>query len=120
MRKQNKDKIRIGEWGEGFACEILKKKGYEIIERNFYIGGGEIDIICSKSDLLVFVEVRVRSSVEYQDLYDTIDPRKEKILIRSCEEYLAISTLPDYRIDLFAVLIQRHNIKRYIHVKGII
>jgi len=49
---------KIGAKAEAFVAEYLVEKGYEILERNFTIRGGEIDIIVGKDSLLVFVEVR--------------------------------------------------------------
>ncbi len=49
-----------GDLGEDFAVEFLKKKGYEIIDRNFRTRVGEIDIVAVYEDTLVFVEVKTR------------------------------------------------------------
>ncbi len=57
-----------GHFAELFACFLLFCKGYRIASRNFSCGKGtgrgEIDIIARKSNLLVFVEVKYRSSKE--------------------------------------------------------
>ena len=47
-----------GKIGENFAAEFLAKSGYEIIRRNYYCRGGEIDIICEDASRIVFVEVK--------------------------------------------------------------
>lgn len=52
-------KSEIGKFGEDTACDYLKKKGYNIIERNFKKPWGEIDIISKDPHgILVFVEVK--------------------------------------------------------------
>ncbi|BBE30332.1 UPF0102 protein [Tepiditoga spiralis] len=43
---------------EDIACTYLKKNKYKILKRNFKIKFGEIDIICKKDDVLIFVEVK--------------------------------------------------------------
>jgi len=43
---------------EDIACTYLKKNKYKILKRNFKLKFGEIDIICKKDDVLVFVEVK--------------------------------------------------------------
>ena len=58
-------KQEIGAWGEEVAVGVLKEKGYEIIERNFEIREGEIDIIAWHTKphfgrTLCFVEVKTR------------------------------------------------------------
>lgn len=50
----------IGEWGEKQACRFLQRKGFQIIERNFYCPVGEIDIVAKSGDDFYFVEVKTR------------------------------------------------------------
>jgi putative endonuclease len=51
--------------GKDIATNYLRKKNYTIIERNFRKGYGEIDIIVVHNDILVFVEVKTRSTNLY-------------------------------------------------------
>ncbi len=56
----------IGTWGEDYAVQFLQKKRYTIIERNFRIRSGEIDIIAWNEKkhfgkTLCFIEVKTRS-----------------------------------------------------------
>ncbi len=55
----------IGNIGEDYAVKILKKNKYRIIERNFTVRGGEIDIIAKNGEYLVFVEVKLRKSTDF-------------------------------------------------------
>ena len=52
----------VGRWGENIVVEFLEKKGYTVMDRNVRAAHGEIDIVALIDDLLVFVEVRTRSS----------------------------------------------------------
>lgn len=52
----------MGKAGEDLAVEFLKSLGYKIIHRNYYSQYGEIDIIALDNDLLVFLEVKTRTS----------------------------------------------------------
>ena len=54
MEKYNKS---IGGAGEEAAAKYLRRKGYKILERNYHIRGGELDIIAQKDGYIVFVEV---------------------------------------------------------------
>ena len=47
---QKPDHLKLGQWGEEVACRFLRKKGYEILERNSRNRWGEIDIICKKTN----------------------------------------------------------------------
>jgi putative endonuclease len=48
----------LGRDAEEYTAEYLRQLGFSILSRNFYIRGGEIDIIAERGDLVVFVEVR--------------------------------------------------------------
>lgn len=95
--------------GEDIASKYLEKKGYRIIERNFRKGYGEIDIITTKSNVLVFVEVKTRTSNKYGTPAEAITYPKLKSLIRTAEFYKTINPkLPDHmRID--AILVTLNN-----------
>jgi len=54
--------VDSGKLGEDLAVSYLKKLGYKIISRNFRIRGGEIDIVAIDGDVLVYVEVKTRTS----------------------------------------------------------
>ncbi len=51
----------VGDKGEEVACTYLQQKGYTVLCRNYTCKGGEIDIIASKGEYLVFAEVKLRS-----------------------------------------------------------
>ena len=54
--------MSVGKFGEDLALIYLKRQGYKIIERNFRIRGGEIDIIAQDNNTLVYIEVKTRTS----------------------------------------------------------
>lgn len=54
-------KEEIGQKGEQLAAEFLAKKGYKILHRNYRHRRGEIDIIASHDDTVIFVEVKTRT-----------------------------------------------------------
>ena len=51
-------KQKIGDLGEGIACNYLKNKGFKVIDRNYWKPWGEIDIIVKKQGIIHFVEVK--------------------------------------------------------------
>jgi putative endonuclease len=55
-------KIALGRQGEEIAATYLQQQGYEILTRNYRCRYGELDIICRKNGLIVFVEVKTRRS----------------------------------------------------------
>lgn len=100
-----------GKLGEDVAVQFLKKSGFKIIERNFRIRGGEIDIVAIEKDALVFVEVKTRKSDEFGTPLEAITPWKIKALIKAAEFYKHThSGLPDLmRIDAVAVTLGSGN-----------
>lgn len=96
-----------GKYGEDLACEYLKKQGYKIIERNFRIRGGEIDIIGIDRDTLVYVEVKTRSTPYFGSPEESVTPYKIKFLERAAKffrnnrKYLKLPDLE--RIDVVSV-----------------
>lgn len=97
--------------GEDLACEYLNKKGYKILERNFRKGYGEIDIICEKNKILVFVEVKTRTSDKFGAPLEAITYYKLKSLIKTAEFYKLLNPkLPDeMRMDAISVLLDKNN-----------
>lgn len=69
---------KIGEKGEDIAVEYLEKKGWKILERNFYIRGGEIDIIALDGSELVFIEVKFRTTDEFGEGAEQFTATKRK------------------------------------------
>jgi len=54
----------LGDWGEDLACDFLRRRGFEIVERNFHTTVGEIDIVARKGGDYYFVEVKTRRESE--------------------------------------------------------
>ncbi|MBF0421052.1 MAG: YraN family protein [Magnetococcales bacterium] len=81
----------LGRQGESLAAEHLKKHAYEILEKNYAIRQGEIDIIARKNDNLIFCEVRTRSlrpTVAMDTIAESVHGVKQNRLILAAESYL--------------------------------
>lgn len=102
-------KIIQGQRGEDIAVDLLRKKGYKILQKNFKIRYGEIDIIAiDQSDsekTLVFIEVKTRRSTQFGNPLDAITPWKLRSVIKTAQYYkLTHRNLPDkLRIDAVSV-----------------
>ena len=114
---KNLFKKEEGALGEKIAEEYLKKHGFKIIDRNFRIRGGEIDIIAldpsagSGQVVLVFVEVKTRKSSEYGTPLEAISYWKLKSLVKTAEFYkMKHTNLPvAMRIDAVAVVLDNND-----------
>ena len=54
-----------GKDGEEIAVKFLRERGYQILEQNNSTKWGELDIIASKNDILIFVEVKLKTTEDY-------------------------------------------------------
>lgn len=107
--------------GEDAAVEFLQKKGYRIIDRNFRRGYGEIDIIALKDRVLVFIEVKSRTSSKFGEPRESITYFKLKSLVKTAEFYKHThSNLPDaMRIDAIFVTILKGMVEDIEQVENI-
>ena len=67
--------------GEIIAISYLQSHDYEIIETNYTIQGGEIDIIAKKNDMYVFVEVKFRTNTFFWTPEESLTRTKRKSLL---------------------------------------
>ena len=56
---------KIGTWGEAYALKYLENCGFYLYQSNYRQGRNEIDLIVYKKELLVFVEVKTRGTVNH-------------------------------------------------------
>lgn len=100
-----KNKIE-GDSGEIQASNFLKSKGYVILQTNFKTKFGEIDIIALHKNVIVFVEVKKRSTCAFGRPCEAVDYRKQQTIRRVAEVYLMMKnkTLNDVRFDVIEIL----------------
>lgn len=67
---------KIGKQGEDLAAQYLEEQGWQILERNRKFKGAEIDIIALDRDIIVFVEVRTRTTDDWGTALESITEKK--------------------------------------------
>ncbi len=75
-----------GKEGEEIALQAYLEEWYSLVERNFTIRGGEIDLIVENAEHLHFVEVKVVDSID--DLHNYITSAKLKHITKTIQRYL--------------------------------
>jgi putative endonuclease len=98
----------IGAFGEKVVANFLTAKGARILDQNWRIKEGEIDIVALDSDgVLAFVEVKTRSSLAFGHPLEAISKEKAHRLQRLALAWLATHEAlgKEYRIDCAAVLL---------------
>ena len=78
----------IGAKGEEEVCKYLIRKGYKIIDRNFRCKQGEIDIIASKLNELIFIEVKTRRNIQFGYPCEAVGKTKQKHILNVARYYM--------------------------------
>ena len=76
----------FGRKGENLAAEYLVRQGYRVVEKNYRFKKSEIDLICQKDGLLIFVEVKTRSSRIFGQPESFVSEAQKAAIIRAAEQ----------------------------------
>jgi len=98
-------RMELGKLGERLAADYLRRHGYSIRETNYRCPVGEMDIVATEGECLVFVEVRTRRGRGLGLPEESITPAKQAKLVEVAQTYLQErgETTTDWRIDVVAV-----------------
>lgn len=99
-----------GKDGEDKAVDHLIKQGYLILERNWQLRIGEIDIIASKDHVIYFFEVKTRSGLKYGHPFAAISKRKRYMIRRLGSVYVSNHNLSYRALAVGAIGIIRDQI----------
>lgn len=80
---------KLGREGEDLARKHLEKAGYHIIESNYRTRSGEIDLIADDGGVLVFIEVKTRSSNRFGTPLEAVTAAKCRQISKVALEYLS-------------------------------
>ncbi len=96
----------IGNKGESIAAKYLNRLGYRIITTNYRFEKTEIDIIAREEDVLIFIEVKTRKSLNYGLPEDAVDNKKIENILDCANYYINIThwTGP-IRFDIISIML---------------
>ena len=94
----------VGDEGELVALRYLKLNGYEILSRNYRKKRGELDVVCHKDGVIVFIEVKTRREQQFGHPFESITTRKKQQLIKMAKQYLVEHNLWDKTYVRFDVI----------------
>jgi putative endonuclease len=97
---------QFGQSGELWAEQFLRAKGYRILDRNLRTSLGELDLVAEDHGVLVFVEVKARSTGAFGGALLAVNRRKQAKLVRLASQYLAQRHLSDKLCRFDVVLVQ--------------
>jgi putative endonuclease len=106
----------LGKQGETLACTYLTNKGHIILETNYRYAHKEIDIISLCGDILVFTEIKARSSYAFGFPEEAVNQRKQNLLKQAAEYYcLDKPQYVKFRFDVLSLLVNGGIITEVLH-----
>ena len=108
----------IGKIGEELARYYLSKKGYHILEQNYQVRFGEIDIIAEKNNCICFIEVKCRQSQKYGLPEESITRYKMNKIIKVAQLYIKQKHIEDklFRFDVITVQFNNGVLNKIRHI----
>jgi putative endonuclease len=107
-RRQWSAEMATGRRGEDIAHRYLARRGYRVVARNYRppSGSGEIDLVAWDGDVLVFVEVKTRTTDEFGAPERAVDRDKETHVDRAARDYARRAGMPldRARFDVVSVV----------------
>jgi putative endonuclease len=112
----------LGRWGEETATAYLEKNGYKLLCCNYHSRHGEIDIVASKDGVLIFVEVKTRSSHAFGYPENSVTLRKQAYLLSAAEDYLQAhpESSESWQFDVIAIEKKQAGKTEIVHFENVI
>lgn len=104
----------LGSSGEKLAVKYLKKQRYKILALNYKTHFGEIDVIAQDGEVIVFTEVKTRTSSDYGEPSEAVDYIKRQKYRKVAEEFLMRENKYDCECRFDVIEIKN---KRINHIK---
>lgn len=113
MSKHNETGLK----GEQLAENFLLAKGYSILERNWRFEKKEIDIIATKDDMLIFIEVKTRTNIKHGFPEDAVGLKKRTFLQYAAEAYILTNEINQQLIqfDIISIVFNKNDSFEIIH-----
>lgn len=106
----------MGKEGEKIARQFLINKGHEILATNFRYGHKEIDIISALGDMVIFSEIKTRSSLHYGFPEEAVTQTKQALIKSAAEHFLYEH--PGYvqcRFDVISIILKNDKLIQIRH-----
>ena len=111
----------LGAYGERVAMQRLVGQGMVLVDRNWRCDVGEVDLVLRDGAVLVFCEVKTRSSSSYGHPLEAVTrvkgERLRQLAARWVEEHGVDP--PEIRVDLVGVLLGERGAAEVEHVQGV-
>ncbi|MDW3217636.1 MAG: YraN family protein [Acidimicrobiales bacterium] len=84
----DRSRVALGAWGEARVARHYEAAGYAVLDRNWRVKGGELDLVVGRGDEIVFCEVKTRSSDRFGHAAEAVGYRKQQFLRRTAVSWL--------------------------------
>ncbi len=84
----DRSRVALGRWGDAQVARLYESSGYEVLDRNWQVRGGELDLVLARADEIVFCEVKTRSSARFGAPVEAVGYRKQQFLRRTALSWL--------------------------------
>jgi putative endonuclease len=110
--------LELGQEGERIAIQLLRNKGYDVIDQNYRKFRGELDIIASIDNTLVIVEVKTRNSSAFGEPYRAVARGKQKQIIKLANHYIHENEIDqEVRFDVISIVLNSKR-QKIDHIEG--
>jgi len=101
--------LDLGRYGEEVAGSYLLEQGYRIRERNWRSRAGELDLVCTQDDCIVFVEVKTRTLDSMGHPLESLGFKQRRKLLRTAGMYLSRHNMwsRESRFDFICITVGR-------------
>ena len=115
-------KDAVGRYGEDVAEAHVRRRGWQVLERNWRCRDGELDLVALDGDELVVVEVKTRRSTAYGHPAEAVTAVKLARVRRLAAQWLAVHDVHprSIRVDVIAVLLVRGRNAQVDHLVGVV
>jgi len=108
----------LGKEGEQIAKAYLEELGYEVLDENWTHGKAEVDLIVYKDGIMVFVEVKTRTSVAFGQPEEFVHQAKQKQMELASSKYIEIMNHQnDVRFDIVAITFTKNKNYNLNHIE---
>lgn len=98
------DKKALGKKGEDAVAAWLQQHGFKILDRNYQVRQGEVDLIATREDVVAFIEVKTRTT-EYFPTSMVVNMTKQRKIIKAAQWFVLKNNIIDkvLRFDVATV-----------------
>lgn len=106
----------LGQLGEQLAARLLEGKGYTLLARNWRYNRAEIDLIAKVDEVLVFVEVKTRSTDAFGPPDAFVSARKKRLMAGAATAYMAeVGHEWEFRFDIISIVMRAGQSPSIVH-----